>query len=243
MYLCAAQNQRGSARLLYVHAASMLLERTRLFFLGESFEFKRFKTISQEGGASDCRPSNTDRRRLFRSFSSPLPCVLSWSLFAASSRFFLSFFPAVTYCELLRELLPYPKKAVPFGTKNFGQHEKWRGRPAHSQYVSSGFIVTRVAGIASFVVCDNNFYDAHWLLGDRWRYYGQRREETPPRQARIRGGPFIKSLAWSASREEGIRHSTLQDGYECRADVFSAYLYIRNSVADFIACTRNRNVG
>lgn len=30
-------------------------------FGGGSFEFKRFKAISQEGGASDCRPSNTDR--------------------------------------------------------------------------------------------------------------------------------------------------------------------------------------
>lgn len=183
MYLCGAQNQRGSARLLYVHAASMLLERTRLFFLGESFEFKRFKTISQEGGASDCRPSNTDRRRLFRSFLPPLlrSRLIPFRLFSL-----LSLVPAVTYCELLRELLPCPKKAVPFGTENFGQHEKWRGRPAHSQYVSSRFVVTRVAGIASFVVCDNNFYDAHWLLGDRWRYYGQRRGETPPRQARIR---------------------------------------------------------
>lgn len=54
--------------------------------------------------------------------------------------------------------------------------------------VSSRFVVTRAAGIASFVVCDNNFYDAHWLSGDRWRYYGPRRGETPPRRARIREG-------------------------------------------------------
>lgn len=29
--------------------------------------------------------------------------------------------------------------------------------------VSSRLVSTRAAGIASFVVCDNNFYDVHWL--------------------------------------------------------------------------------
>lgn len=72
---------------LYVYTASMLSERTRLFLLGArggggSFEFKRFKAISQEGGASDCRPSNTDRPTVS---SLPPSRLIPFRLFSSSS--------------------------------------------------------------------------------------------------------------------------------------------------------------
>lgn len=177
MYLCGAENQRGSAWLLYVYTACSWRGLSPLLSAGGSLEFKRFKAISQEGGASDCRPSNTDRPTtpsLSPADAHPFPPLLS-------SRF---------DCDLLRTfkraMPPCPKKTVPFGAKNFRQRERWCGRPA--RLLAIRFVVTCVAGIASFVVCDNNFYDAHWLSGDRWRYCGPRRGETPPRRARIREG-------------------------------------------------------
>lgn len=181
MYLCGAQNQRGSARL-YVYTTSMLLERTRLFFLGGSFEFKRFKAISQEGGASDCRPSNTDR---------PTTLLLLLALVVLDPfSSLLAFFPRFG-CDLLqtfkRTMPPCPEKAVSFSAKNFEQHEKWCKRPSCSQYVSSCLVSSwHVLLESRRLSCDNNFYDAHWLSGDRWRYYGQRHGNNPT--TRIREG-------------------------------------------------------
>lgn len=153
-------------------------------FWGESFEFKRFKAISQEGGASDCRLSNTDRPTTLSLFLAP-PAFSPSHLIPFRLFSFLSLIPAVTYCELLRE--PCPKKRLSFSTRKIsGNMKNGADGQQRSQYVSSRFVVTRAAGIASFVVCDNNFYDAHWLSGDRWRYYEPRRGETPPRRARIR---------------------------------------------------------
>lgn len=114
MYLCGAQNQRGSARL-YVYTASMLLARTRLFFLGGSFEFKRFKAISQEGDASDCRPSNTDRPTTLLLLLAPValdPFSLLLASFSHSGYDLLQIFT--------RTMPPYPKKAVSCRAKNFG---------------------------------------------------------------------------------------------------------------------------
>lgn len=94
-------------------------------------------------------------------------------------------------CDLLRTFnrtMPaLPEKGRPFRRDKFWATRKMvRTASNDSQYVSFRFVVTRAAGIASFVVCDNNFYDVHWLSGDRWRYYGPRHGETPPRRARIR---------------------------------------------------------
>lgn len=123
MYLCGVQNQRNSARLLYVYTASMLLERTRLFFLGESFEFKRFKAISQEGGASDCRPSNTDRPTTLSLFLAPafsssrlIPFRLLFSLLSPIS--------VVTYCELLRELSRSARKRLSLSARKISSNMK-----------------------------------------------------------------------------------------------------------------------
>lgn len=115
-----------------IYTASMLLERLRLFFLGESLEFKRFKAISQEGGASDCRPSNTDR-----------PTTLSLFLASRALSFTVALDPfspllasfSRSDCDLLRTFnrtMPaLPEKGrFPFGATNFGRHEKWCGQPA-----------------------------------------------------------------------------------------------------------------
>lgn len=177
---------RGSARLLYVLYISL-----RCSWRGLASSFW--------GRVSNLKGLKRFPRRVARRIVGPRTpiddsFVLSCPLAYSSSRLIpfrlfslLSPVPVVTYCELLRELCRTAlKKAVSFGAQNFGQHEKWCGQPARLQYVSSRFVVTRAAGIASFVVCDNNFYDAHWLSGDRWRYCGPRRGETPPRRARIR---------------------------------------------------------
>lgn len=154
---------------------------------GESLEFKRFKAISQEGGASDCRPSNTDRPTTLSLFltprsrpptrSGPFPPLLS------------SRFGCVTYCELLREPCCPARKRLPLSARKIsGNVKNGAANTLAIRFVSSRFVVTRAAGITSFVVCDNNFYDAHWLSENRWLYCGLRRGETPPRRARIREG-------------------------------------------------------
>lgn len=169
---------RLSAWLLYVYTASMLMKRTRLFFpRGGVSNLKGLKRFPRRVAHRIVGPRTPIDRRLLRSRP---PTHIPFRLFSLPVS-------TVTYCELLRAAMPpCPKKTVPFGAKNFRQRERWCGRPA--RLLAIRFVVTCVAGIASFVVCDNNFYDAHWLSGDRWRYCGPRRGETPPRRARIREG-------------------------------------------------------
>lgn len=63
-----------------------------------------------------------------------------------------------------REAVPFDARKISGGVKNGADGQRARNT---SRLVSSGsrFVTTRAAGIASFVVCDNNFYDAHWLSG------------------------------------------------------------------------------
>jgi len=189
MYLCGAQKQRCTC----IYIVSMLLEGTCLFFAErgeEGFEFKRFKAISQ-GVARRIVGSQTpiDRRfffsfSLFPFFTSPQSLLSTvaldpFSLLLAS----LSLFG----CDLLRTFkgtVPPCRKGlgvVPFDAENFVRHEKWcRHARSPSRFVSSSLVSTRAAGIASFVVCDNNFYDAHWLSEERRRYCGSRRGKPHP---------------------------------------------------------------
>lgn len=84
------------------------LEKNSPFFFGgvKSFEFKRFKTISQGvarrivGPRTVDRPFEDDSFSVTRSavgFRLP-PCLIPFRFFSS-----LSLFPIVTYCELLRE--------------------------------------------------------------------------------------------------------------------------------------------
>jgi len=91
-----------------MYTTSMLLERIRFFFLGGVSNFKRFKAISQEGGASDCRPSNTDRPMTLSFFLTPVPFLLFSLLFPTS---------VVTYCEFLKEQCC--RKSCPFRCEKF----------------------------------------------------------------------------------------------------------------------------
>lgn len=88
----------------------------------------------------------------------------------------------VTYCELLREpcrpaekdlALSLSMRKILCDMKNGA--DTLAARLVPSRPVSSCLVSTRAAKIASFVVCDNNFYDAHWLSDERWQYCGPRR--------------------------------------------------------------------
>lgn len=126
------------------------------------------------------------------SCSSPRP-LLSTVALDPFSLLLASFFPFG--CDLLRTFKrtapPCQKRlgVVPFDAENFVRREKWcRHARSASRFVSSSLVSTRAAGIASFVVCDNNFYDAHWLSEERRRYCGPHRGKPPLRRAGIREG-------------------------------------------------------
>lgn len=189
MYLCGAQKQRCTC----IYIVSMLLEGTCLFFslrgvrkVSNLKGLKRFPRGWRVGLSALKHRSTDDSFSLSRSsLSLPPPLLLStvaldpFSLLLAS----LSLFG----CDLLRTFkrtVPPCRKGlgvVPFDAENFVRHEKWcRHARGPSRFVSSSLVSTRAAGIASFVVCDNNFYDAHWLSEERRRYCGSRRGKPHP---------------------------------------------------------------
>lgn len=134
----AHKTERGSARppRTYIPLRCSWRGLASSFWGRESFEFKRFKAISQEGGASDCRPSNTDRPTT-RSF---LPLALSPSrLIPFRLLSLLSPVPAVTYCDLLTELCAaLPEKRLSLSARKISGNVKngADGQQHVSQYVS-----------------------------------------------------------------------------------------------------------
>lgn len=106
MYLCGAQDQTGPGMLrVYIPPLDASRKGLATFFRGvKSFEFKRFKTISQGVARRIVGPRTADRPRTILSLFLVLPgsrlppCLVPFRFFSS-----LSPFPIVTYCELLRE--------------------------------------------------------------------------------------------------------------------------------------------
>lgn len=147
----------------------------------EGFEFKRFKAISL-GVARRIVGSQTpiDRRFFFSFLPSPFftphTHFLSTVVLLIPFRFLLPI-RFVTYCELLREPRRPAEKdsALSLSMRKISCDMKNGADALAARLVSSRLVSTRAVGIASFVVCDNNFYDAHWLSEERRRYCGPRR--------------------------------------------------------------------
>lgn len=211
---------------------------------GESFEFKRFKAISQEGGASDCRPSNTDRPTT-RSF---LPLALSSSrLIPFRLLSLLSPVPAVTYCDLLTELCyPARKTTVPFGAKNFGQCEKWCGQPAARLVIRlvSPWHVLLESRRLSYVIITFTTCTGCWeTAGD----ITNRIAGKPRRDERGLGRTFHKIPRVICFKREryvvsGIQCFKTFDGFMSVVPLSFHRVYTSNSAADFITNTRHRNI-
>lgn len=212
-------------------------EDSRLFFpRGGVSNLKGLKRFPRRVARRIVGPRTPIDRRLLRSRP---PTHIPFRLFSLPVS-------TVTYCELLREPCHPARKRLSLSARKISGNVKdgADGRHACSQYVSSWHVLLESRRLSCVIITFTTRTGCRETAGD----IAGRVAGKPHRDERGLGRAFHKTPRVICFKREryvvsGIQCFETFDGlYECRAVVLSACLYIRNSVADSIACTRYRNV-